>query len=98
MSPIGMERDEVVVLQIVDLFQPVIALHAKELDGYWRNDFDRQIIEETKNKLRNIGFNLWDDGGETRMSRILDLVRLRIGPGEARLLEMWWDGIGTWLG
>lgn len=90
--------DEMLVQQIVDLFQPVIVLHEKEKHGYHRTETEHTMIEETKNNLRNIGFYLWDDGGETRMSRVLDMSRLKIGRVEARLLEMWWNGIGTWMG
>jgi hypothetical protein len=90
--------DQSIVQKIVDLFDFVIDLHTREHKGYHRNEAEDKKVEEIKNKLRDIGFYLWEHGGEARMSRILDLVRNRIGRVDARLLEMWWNGIGTWLG
>lgn len=49
-------------------------------------------------RIRIIGERLDKKGGEKRMSNILDVVRCIGGRGRARLLEMYWHGIGTWLG
>jgi hypothetical protein len=90
--------DEYYLFEIISLLSFVIDLHSKEKRGYRRQDSDQRKIDEIKSKIRDIGYQLWENGGESRMSRILDFTRPVMGNQEARLLEMWWNGIGTWMG
>lgn len=70
---------------------------------------DEKKVAQIMKQVRDIGQNLWNNGGEPRMSDIVDIIRMmerekyahtgnRKFIGCARVCEMDWDGIGTWLG
>lgn len=93
--------DEQVVREITELFIFIKKLRYKpgwSHEYYPRTDEEKKKVDEIHAKIREIGYFLWENGGEVRMSHVLDLARVTIGHADARFVELWWDGIGTWTG
>jgi hypothetical protein len=90
----------------IDIAKQLLDLICLERKSYTFREEEKATLCNTQ--IRNIGKNLWDNGGEPRMSQIVDIIRILEREqsasandpsirGCARQCERDWSGIGTWL-